>query len=695
MTANSIVNQLSKQFVTNDSLHQLFESVNSISVQGYDDQRRVVYWNKGSELLYGYKQEEALGKKLEELIVPAPMRDMVIEAHTKWINEGVAIPAAEILLKHKNGTDIYVYSSHAMFENEFKNKQMYCTDINLSDVKKAQAIATFKEQMLKTIFEAIPDLLFLMDYNGIIIDYHANNQDALFVSPDQFVGNNMLDILPKSVAKKFEVYIEKAIEQDEIVTFKYGLSVPQGQVYFEARINKVLKYDQIMIIIRDITEQHQSEQLIRKQAYFDSLTQLPNRLLALDRLSQLTVEATRNDEKAAVFFLDLDDFKKINDSLGHEAGDKVLIETANRLQRALRKADTIGRLGGDEFIILSKGISTQQNAVGIAEKLLQNFREPFTIEGRELMLTISIGVAMFPDNGKSVSDLLRNADTAMYQAKALGRNTYSFFTNQMNTVIQRRLTIEEQMRGALQRNEFILYYQPQFDVKKNEIIGAEALLRWLNPVLGSVAPDEFIPIAEKTGVIISIGEFVIKESLSLLNRWKNVEQLNRNFSIAVNLSPSQFKDLSLFNFIKTSLSNANIEPQSLELEITEGVLMSGESSITDTLNDITNLGVILSMDDFGTGYSSLSYLRKYPFNVLKIDRGFINGITKNNEDYSLVEATIAMSHGLGLKVVAEGVETKEQLTILKELGCDLAQGYYFSKPIPEQDLIDFSIRFYS
>ena len=695
MTANSIVNQLSKQFVTNDSLHQLFESVNSISVQGYDDQRRVVYWNKGSELLYGYKQEEALGKKLEELIVPAPMRDMVIEAHTKWINEGVAIPAAEILLKHKNGTDIYVYSSHAMFENEFKNKQMYCIDINLSDVKKAQAIATFKEQMLKTIFEAIPDLLFLMDYNGIIIDYHANNQDALYVSPDQFVGNNMLDILPKSVAKKFEVYIEKAIEQDEIVTFKYGLSVPQGQVYFEARINKVLKYDQIMIIIRDITEQHQSEQLIRKQAYFDSLTQLPNRLLALDRLSQLTVEATRNDEKAAVFFLDLDDFKKINDSLGHEAGDKVLIETANRLQRALRKADTIGRLGGDEFIILSKGISTQQNAVGIAEKLLQNFREPFTIEGRELMLTISIGVAMFPDNGKSVSDLLRNADTAMYQAKALGRNTYSFFTNQMNTVIQRRLTIEEQMRGALQRNEFILYYQPQFDVKKNEIIGAEALLRWLNPVLGSVAPDEFIPIAEKTGVIISIGEFVIKESLSLLNRWKNVEQLNRNFSIAVNLSPSQFKDLSLFNFIKTSLSNANIEPQSLELEITEGVLMSGESSITDTLNDITNLGVILSMDDFGTGYSSLSYLRKYPFNVLKIDRGFINGITKNNEDYSLVEATIAMSHGLGLKVVAEGVETKEQLTILKELGCDLAQGYYFSKPIPEQDLIDFLIRFYS
>ena len=695
MTANSIVNQLSKQFVTNDSLHQLFESVNSISVQGYDDQRRVVYWNKGSELLYGYKQEEALGKKLEELIVPAPMRDMVIEAHTKWINEGVAIPAAEILLKHKNGTDIYVYSSHAMFENEFKNKQMYCIDINLSDVKKAQAIATFKEQMLKTIFEAIPDLLFLMDYNGIIIDYHANNQDALYVSPDQFVGNNMLDILPKSVAKKFEVYIEKAIEQDEIVTFKYELSVPQGQVYFEARINKVLKYDQIMIIIRDITEQHQSEQLIRKQAYFDSLTQLPNRLLALDRLSQLTVEATRNDEKAAVFFLDLDDFKKINDSLGHEAGDKVLIETANRLQRALRKADTIGRLGGDEFIILSKGISTQQNAVGIAEKLLQNFREPFTIEGRELMLTISIGVAMFPDNGKSVSDLLRNADTAMYQAKALGRNTYSFFTNQMNTVIQRRLTIEEQMRGALQRNEFILYYQPQFDVKKNEIIGAEALLRWLNPVLGSVAPDEFIPIAEKTGVIISIGEFVIKESLSLLNRWKNVEQLNRNFSIAVNLSPSQFKDLSLFNFIKTSLSNANIEPQSLELEITEGVLMSGESSITDTLNDITNLGVILSMDDFGTGYSSLSYLRKYPFNVLKIDRGFINGITKNNEDYSLVEATIAMSHGLGLKVVAEGVETKEQLTILKELGCDLAQGYYFSKPIPGQDLIDFSIRFYS
>ncbi|MBW4966041.1 EAL domain-containing protein [Pseudoalteromonas sp. CR1] len=695
MSSNTVVNQLSKQFVTNDSLHQLFESVNSISVQGYDEQRRVVYWNKGSELLYGFKSEEAFGNKLEDLIVPAPMKDMVVEAHTKWINEGVAIPAAEILLKHKNGTDIYVYSSHVMFENEFKVKQMYCIDIDLSDVKKAQAIATFKEQMLKTIFEAIPDLLFLMDHDGIIIDYHTNNKNTLYVSPEKFIGNSMLDILPKGVAKKFEIHIAKAIEQEEMVTFKYELTVRQGLAYFEARINKVSKYDQIMIIIRDITEQHQSEQLIRKQAYFDSLTQLPNRLLALDRLSQVTVEADRNDEKAAIFFLDLDDFKKINDSLGHEAGDKVLIETANRLQSALRKADTIGRLGGDEFIILSKGISTQQNAVGIAEKILQNFRDPFTIEGRELMLTISIGVAIFPDNGKTASDLLRNADTAMYQAKALGRNTYSFFTSQMNTVIQRRLAIEEQMRGALQRKEFILYYQPQFDVKNNEITGAEALLRWLNPVLGSVAPDEFIPIAEKTGVIISIGEFVIKESLHLLKRWKNVEKLNKDFTIAVNLSPSQFKDLSLFNFIKTSLLNANIEPKNLELEITEGVLMTGESTITDTLTNITNLGVILSMDDFGTGYSSLSYLRQYPFNVLKIDRGFIGGITENNEDYSLVEATIAMSHGLGLRVVAEGVETQEQLTILKELGCDFAQGYYFSKPIPEQDLIDFSIRFYS
>jgi diguanylate cyclase (GGDEF)-like protein len=464
--------------------------------------------------------------------------------------------------------------------------------------------------------------------------------------------------------------------------------MPTGVTYFEARISHLQSYRQVVVVVRDITEQHKSAEIIRQHAYFDALTLLPNRFLSLDRLSQMLNEAERNEEKTAVLFLDLDDFKKVNDSLGHEVGDKLLIEAANRLNLAVRKEDTVGRLGGDEFIVLLRALNDDHNAMDISENLLRVFREPFQIDGRELILTVSIGIAIYPENGNCASDLLRNADSAMYQAKALGRNTYSFFTEEMNVIMIRRFEIEEQMHGALERNEFEVYYQPQFNVRDGRLIGAEALLRWHNPTLGNVSPDEFIPIAEQTGLIVPIGKFVIEQALNFLKKWQTKHQ--QNYTIAVNLSPRQFRDQELISFIKQSLSDANISPDNLEFEITEGVLMIGKSYIDAALLELHKLGIKLSMDDFGTGYSSLSYLRQYAFDVLKVDRSFINGITVNKEDCDLVKATIAMAHSLGLLVVAEGVEMKEQLTLLDKLGCDFVQGYYFSRPIPAEELIEFS-----
>ncbi|MEJ6077542.1 EAL domain-containing protein [Vibrio sp. 1-Bac 57] len=464
--------------------------------------------------------------------------------------------------------------------------------------------------------------------------------------------------------------------------------MPFGIVYYEARLSHLPEHNQILGIVRDITEQHKSSEIIRQHAYFDTLTLLPNRFLALDRLSQMLNEAERNEECAAVFFIDLDDFKKVNDSLGHEIGDKLLIAAANRLNQSIRKEDTVGRLGGDEFIILIRDINSDSDASVIADTLLNIFREPLSIDGRELILTLSIGIAMYPQNGTNTSELLRNSDIAMYQAKALGRNAYSFFTKEMNVSMMRRFEIEEQMHGALERNEFEIYYQPLLDVNKKQIIGAEALLRWHNAALGHITPDEFIPIAEHTGLIVAIGRYVIKQSLSFLTHWQNVTQ--QKYVMAVNLSPSQFRDKELFNFIKNTLTDENIPAHSLELEITEGVLMTGQSYVDDTLLQFDQLGVKLSMDDFGTGYSSLSYLRQYAFDVLKIDRSFINGITLNDEDRNLVKAAIAMAHSLGLVVVAEGVEMHQQLLILEELGCDFVQGYYFSKPIPAAQFITFS-----
>jgi diguanylate cyclase (GGDEF)-like protein/PAS domain S-box-containing protein len=688
MGPSKVSRMLTHQYVINDPLHQIFDAVDAISVQGYDEERKVIYWNKGSELLYGYSKEEAAGQKLEDLIIPDYIRDVVITAHGDWLNKGIEIPAAEITLRKKDGHEISVFSSHVLFTNQYDNKQMYCIDIDLTDVRKAQAQAIFKEHMLETIFEAIPDLFFLMKSDGTIVDYHTSGTIGLYTAPEQFIDKNMADVLPLDVAKKFQTHITKALQQKQITSFEYELTMPHGLLYFEARVSHLDKYNQVMVIIRDITEQHKSDELIRHQAYFDSLTLLPNRFLALDRLSQILIEADRNNEQAAVFFLDLDDFKKVNDSLGHETGDKLLIESAHRLQQILRKEDTVGRLGGDEFIILLRGLKNNDNALAVAENLLKTFREPFKVDGKELILTMSIGVAIYPKNGRSASDLLRNADTAMYQAKALGRNTYSFFTQEMNTVMQRRFEIEDQMRGALERNEFELHFQPKLDVKSATIIGAEALLRWHNPTLGNITPDEFIPIAEHTGLIIPIGEYVIKQALSFLNKWQQSDR--KKYTMAVNLSPRQFRNTKLIGFITNILNENDISATSLELEITEGVLMSGQSYIHDALISISELGIKLSMDDFGTGYSSLSYLRQYPFDVLKIDRSFINGITSNKADCDLVKATIAMSHSLDLTVVAEGVETKEQLQLLENLGCDFVQGYFFSRPIPAERLLEFS-----
>ncbi|MFA3789896.1 EAL domain-containing protein [Aliiglaciecola sp. SL4] len=688
MSSRKIEKTLSHQYELNDPLHQLFDAVKVISVQGYDDHRRVIYWNEGSEKLYGYSKQEATGQKLEDLIIPAPMREGVIKAHANWLIQGVEIPAAEIIMRHKSGADVSVFSSHVMFVNQYGNKQMYCIDIDLTDVRKAEAQALFKEHMLETIFEAIPDLFFLMETDGKIIDYHASKQENLYVSPQQFIGKNMQEVLPEEVTSKFQTHIEKVIEQRELISFEYDLTMPKGILYFEARMAYLSEYKQIMVIVRNITEQYKSAELIRHQAYYDSLTLLPNRFLALDRLSQILIEAKRNNQKAVVIFIDLDDFKKVNDSLGHEIGDKLLVKAAQRLTQVVRKEDTVGRLGGDEFIVLMKGFADHNDVLVIAENLLKIFRNPFKIAGRELMLTLSLGIAIYPENGSSASDLLRNADTAMYQAKAQGRNTFSFFTSDMNQVMQRRFEIEEQMHSALERGEFEVYYQPKFSLQTHSVVGAEALLRWNNPSLGKVSPNEFIPIAEHTGLIITLGEFVINQALSFLKHWQSRDK--EPYTMAINLSPCQFRDQSLVANLQKSLVQTNVSADFLELEITEGVLMNGQSYIHKSLAEISALGITLSQDDFGTGYSSLSYLRQYPFNVLKIDRSFIQGITTNKSDCDLVKATIAMANSLELTVVAEGVETEQQFTILKSLGCDLVQGFYFSKPLPPNQLLAFS-----
>jgi diguanylate cyclase (GGDEF)-like protein/PAS domain S-box-containing protein len=451
----------------------------------------------------------------------------------------------------------------------------------------------------------------------------------------------------------------------------YPIRNPEGEVI------------RIAGIAEDVTARKLADDKILHQAHFDNLTNLPNRFLSLDRLSQLLIEAQRNRGLVAVLFLDLDEFKKVNDNLGHEAGDKILIESANRLNRVVRSGDTVGRLGGDEFIVLLGNLTDAADARPIAENIINRFRDAFKIDNRELLMTVSIGISIFPTDGNEASELLRRADSAMYHSKGIGRNTYSYFTDEMNQDTSRRLALEEQMHGALARDEFEVFYQPKLDLKNNKIMGAEALLRWNNPALGHISPKEFIPIAEQTGLIIPIGEHILNEALKATKQWHI--NYDPDFRIAVNLSPRQFREFELVPHIEQTLNKLNIASECLEMEITEGILLSGHGYINDTITALSNLGVGIAMDDFGTGYSSLSYLRKYPFTVIKVDRSFISDLNIDEADQKLVNASIAMAHGLKLKVVAEGIETEEQLATLKEMNCDLGQGYLLGKPMPEED----------
>ncbi|MEE4304473.1 MAG: EAL domain-containing protein [Wenzhouxiangella sp.] len=442
--------------------------------------------------------------------------------------------------------------------------------------------------------------------------------------------------------------------------------------------------------LRDITQQREAEQKMRQLAHYDPVTGLPNRILALDRLDQLLKAADRKGEHVAVLFLDLDHFKKANDTLGHGAGDQLLKEAAQRLLADVREQDTVARFGGDEFLIMAGGLDRPTAAQPVAEKLLKSFRDPFHIQGREFVLTASLGIAIAPDDGTTSQDLLRNADIAMYQSKGEGRNTYHYFTQAMNRDVERRQSVEEQLRGALSRDELSLVFQPIVDLRNARVVGAEALLRWNNPTLGPVTPDEFIPIAEQTGLIDAMGQYVIERALEQAARWR----IDRDpkFWVSVNVSPQQFRDPDLVGIVTEALAAHELPGQALQVEVTESVLLDERGQAASTLAEFKARGIDVAMDDFGTGYASLSYLRHFPFDTLKIDRSFVGDITEDPKDAELVIASLSLARSLKLKVLAEGVETEAQLALLREHGCDLAQGYLFARPLPAADFDEFPER---
>ncbi|HUP94643.1 MAG TPA: EAL domain-containing protein [Burkholderiales bacterium] len=419
---------------------------------------------------------------------------------------------------------------------------------------------------------------------------------------------------------------------------------------------------------------------LQRLALQDPLTKLPNRLLLEDRIDQAIVHAKRGKLESAVLFVDLDRFKSVNDSLGHFTGDELLRSVAQRLQGLMRAEDTVARLGGDEFVILLRQVASSNDALEVANKLLAQLGEPFRIHDQELYVTASIGVSLFPAHGDTAQMLVTRADAAMYHAKQDGRNACRVFESDMNTFFPERLMLENDLRRALGAREFDLHYQPKVDILSGSVRGMEALLRWRHPTRGLVAPDEFIPLAEDTGLIVSIGRWVIQEACAQNMEWQKAGL--PKLSVAVNISGVQFRQKDLLDTVAHALATSGLAPECLEVEITESVVMQNASEAIVTLERLSKMGVQVSIDDFGTGYSSLSYLKRFPIDKLKIDRSFIRDISSDMEDAAIVRATIGLAHNLRLKVIAEGVETKDQLDFLRSLGCDEYQGYYKSRPLP-------------
>jgi len=435
---------------------------------------------------------------------------------------------------------------------------------------------------------------------------------------------------------------------------------------------------------KDITEQKKVEDQIRHMAHHDALTGLPNRVLLHDRIGQAIAQARRDGRVAALLVIDLDRFKNVNDSLGHQVGDGLLRTVAERLVACVRGTDTVARMGGDEFVVVLAELRQAEDAGQVAQKILAALPQPVNIDGHELRVTTSIGICVHPHDGEDAETLMRNADAAMYHAKQTGRNNFQFFTRQMNIAANQRLLLEKDLRLALEREEFTLHYQPQLDLKTGGIVGLEALIRWPHARRGMVAPMEFIPLAEETGLIAPIGEWALRRACTQARRWQT--QGYPQLQVSVNCSAQQFRLEGLVDTVARTLQQTGLPASSLELELTESIIVEHTEHVMARFKALDEMGVKLSIDDFGTGYSSLGYLKRFPIHELKIDQSFVRDVSTDPDDAAIVSAIITMAHGLGLRVVAEGVETAEQLAFLKKVDCDWAQGYYFCRPLPAEEI---------
>ena len=506
----------------------------------------------------------------------------------------------------------------------------------------------------------------------------------------EVIGKSAMDLFPHVREQNVDELLRRALAGETMASPDVHYAVPQTgregwtSAVYRPHFDADGKVVGLIGLVRDITERKTAEQQIEYQAYHDALTGLANRRLFQEHLSLALALAQRRHALVAVLFLDLDHFKVINDSLGHSIGDALLRQVSNRLRGCVREGDTVARVGGDEFTIVLQEIARPDDAATVAKKVLRSIAEPIEVNGHKLYVTTSIGVTVYPQDGEDAETLLKTADAAMYRAKGEGRNTYQMATPDLSRTTQERMALESGLHQAMETGEFVVYYQPQIDLETMQLVGMEALLRWNHPERGLITPVDFIGLAEERGMILVIGDWVLREACREAKRFH--DRGLKHLRVSVNISARQFRDEALLWTVESALSEAGLDPRALELEITESVAMEDVQLTMVTLSELRKSGVSIAIDDFGTGHSSLSYLKRFPIDALKIDKSFVADLPDGFEDSAIVASVIQLANGLGIRVVAEGVETAEQIEFLREHACREVQGYYFSYAVPPAEI---------
>ncbi len=704
-------------------VNSVFENANALMMIWKLD-GTVVRFNQCLEQITGFSEKEIVGSKWMDTLVPGEMRDKMLIACERIIKGGLAKNQLN-QIKCKNGKTIDVLWNNSVLKIKKGTPSLVLstgTDIterNKAERKLAQSYRSMKiahqelaavEEGLQTQYEQlkksqedlkISDARYKLAIDGVndgIWDWDVK-KDNVFTSERWKMILGYENIIINGLESVLELIHpeDRSLVKNEVLNYikgnspslgvEFRMKAKSGEYKWILARGKAIwdengKPIRVAGSITDITERKISEEKINYMAYYDLLTGLPNRTLLLERFNIELAHARREGEKIALFFLDLDNFKNVNDTLGHSFGDEMLKIIGMKLKQYIRECDTVARFGADEYILLAR-IGELEDVTRVAARILELFKQPIIMGERKFYITASIGISIYPNDGDNVQTLLRNSDTAMYKAKELGKGNYQMFTQAMNRKVAEKLEMESSLRHAIENEEFVVYYQPVIDIKTRKIRGMEALLRWNHPENGIVPPIRFIPIAEESGLIIHIGEWVLKKACSQNKAWQDAG--HEPHIVSVNLSARQFQQQDLVEMITGTLEETGLEACWLELEVTESLAMNDLDLTVKILTKLREIGIKVSLDDFGTGYSSLNYLKSLPINTLKIDKSFVHDITENSSEEAIAKAVIAMAHSMNLSVTAEGVETEEQLVFLEKQSCDKVQGYYFSKPLPVED----------